>query len=128
MNSWLVGGHKRLACLAIYLGLIVALSGAALCLVGVRPAVGAAGANLWVERYNGPGNSDDGATSVAVSPDGSTVFVTGGSTGTTSGYDYTTVAYRASNGAKLWVKRYNGTGNGYDQATAIGVSPDGSTV
>src|SRR5215216_1445155 len=128
MNSWLVGGHKRLACLAIYLGLIVALSGAALCLVGVRPAVGAAGANLWVERYNGPGNSDDGATSVAVSPDGSTVFVTGGSVGSTSGTDYTTVAYDASTGAKRWLERYNGPGNYEDYAHALRVSPDGSTV
>jgi DNA-binding beta-propeller fold protein YncE len=81
-----------------------------------------------VARYNGPKDSDDGATSVAVSPDGSTVFVTGGSTGTMTGYDYTTVAYRTSSGVRLWVKRYNGPGNGYDQATGIRVSPNGSTV
>jgi WD40 repeat protein len=97
-----------------------------------RPAAEAvpatAGDTLWTRRYNGPANSDDGATSVAVSSDGSTVFVTGGGTGSTSGYDYTTLAYRASTGATRWLKSYNGPSSGYDQATALGLSPDGSRV
>ncbi len=62
-----------------------------------------------------------------MSPDGSEVFVTGDSAESTSD-DYGTVAYDASTGAELWAKRYNGPGNGYDQATALGVSPDGSEV
>ncbi len=97
-----------------------------------RPAAEAVpatpGDTLWTRRYNGPANSDDGATSVAVSGDGSTVYVTGGGTGTTSGYDFTTLAYRASTGATRWTAHYDGPGNGYDQATALGVSPDGSRV
>jgi hypothetical protein len=86
------------------------------------------GAKLWVRRYDGPGNRDDLATALGMSPDGSTVFVTGYSFASTSGYDYATVAYDATSGARLWVKRYNGPGNGRDVATALGVSPDGSTV
>jgi hypothetical protein len=86
------------------------------------------GASLWVKRYNGPGNGDDGAHALGVSPDGSKVFVTGPSEGSTSGYDYATVAYDASTGAGLWVRRYNGPGNGGDGAQALGVSPDGSSV
>jgi hypothetical protein len=97
-----------------------------------RPAAEAtpatAGATLWTKRYNGPANKDDGATSIAVSGDGSSVFVTGGGTGLTSDFDYTTLAYDASTGAKQWAKTYNGPGNGFDQATAIGLSPDGSRV
>ena len=88
----------------------------------------ATGAQLWVARYNGPGNGEDAATSVAVSPSGGSVFVTGYSTGATSGYDYATVAYNAATGAQLWVKRYNGPGNGDDLAFALAVSPSGGTV
>jgi hypothetical protein len=54
----------------------------------------ATGAQLWVRRYNGPGHKDDGASTVAVSPAGSRVFVTGGSIGATSHIDYATIAYR----------------------------------
>jgi WD40 repeat protein len=53
----------------------------------------ATGARLWVKRYNGPDNGDDFANSVAVSPNGRTVFVTGTSQGATSGDDDATVAY-----------------------------------
>ncbi len=88
----------------------------------------ATGAQLWLKRYNGPAGSDDQAYSVAVSPDGSAVFVTGFSTGATSGDDYVTVAYNAATGAQLWVRRYNGPGNGTDHAGSVAVSPGGDTV
>ncbi len=87
------------------------------------------GAKLWVQRYNGPGNGNDAAHSVAVSPDGGTMFVTGESKGATSGTDlsdYLTVAYNAATGVQLWTARYNGPGT--DQAVAVAVSPDGGTV
>ena len=58
------------------------------------------GGQLWATRYTGPGSIDNQANSVAVSPDGKAVFVTG-----TTGYDYATVAYNATTGTQLWVKR-----------------------
>jgi WD40 repeat protein len=88
----------------------------------------ATGAQLWVSRYNGPGNSYDDAASVTVSPTRGTVFVTGLSAGAASGFDYATVAYSAATGARLWVSRYNGPGNGYDEARSIAASPGGHTV
>ena len=54
------------------------------------------GALLWSQRYNGPGNSRDDGNSLGVSPDGSMVFVTGGSRGASSYQDYATLAYDAA--------------------------------
>ena len=86
------------------------------------------GARLWVQRYNGPGNRDDEASSLAVSPGGTRVFVTGGSRGSGSGQDYATVAYSAITGARLWVKRYSGPGNRAGGASSLAVSPGGTRV
>jgi outer membrane protein assembly factor BamB len=88
----------------------------------------ATGAKLWVRRYNGPTNGEDGATALAVSPDGAAVFVTGYSAGSETSLDYATAAYDASTGAKLWSSRYNGPANGIDFPIALAVSPDGAAV
>jgi WD40 repeat protein len=86
------------------------------------------GARLWVERYNGAKNGNDGAYSVAASPDGSKVVVTGFSDRAATGGDAATVAYDASTGAQLWVARDNGPANGEDFAGSVAASPDGSKV
>jgi hypothetical protein len=86
------------------------------------------GEQLWLRRYNGPGNGDDTGLAAAVSPSGSSVFITGKSTGASSGDDYATIAYNAVTGARRWVSRYNGTGNGSDQADALALNPAGTTV
>lgn len=67
---------------------LLAVSGTAL--PGTAP-----GARLRVARYSGPGNGEDEGLSVAVSPGGARVFVTGFSyDGPATGYDSATVAYR----------------------------------
>lgn len=88
----------------------------------------ATGSQRWASRYDGPAHGEDFATAVAVSPDASTVFVTGVSLGKGSKQDYATVAYNAATGAQMWVSRYNGRANGNDAAFAIGVSRDGQKV
>jgi hypothetical protein len=87
------------------------------------------GARLWLATYHDPGSADDGAGSIAVSPDGSTVYVTGTSNTTASqgGSAGTTVAYNAATGAQLWAVNYSGSGT-YDEASSVAVSPDGSQV
>ena len=88
----------------------------------------ATGAQRWVSRYNGAASRGDIAYSVAVSPGGETVYVTGASEGARSRDDYATVAYDAATGARRWVSRYNGRANGRDIAASVAVSSGGSTV
>jgi putative pyrroloquinoline-quinone binding quinoprotein len=86
------------------------------------------GGQLWAMRYDGPDSMTDEAFSVAVSPGGSAVFVTGWSQGASTDWDFATVAYAATSGRMLWVERYDGPNNAIDQAWSVVVSPGGSTV
>jgi hypothetical protein len=75
------------------------------------------GDTAWVRIYNGPADSGDIATAIAV--DGSkNVYVTGYSTGSAMSYDYATIKYYPD-GDTAWVRRYNGPADGNDVAYAI---------
>ncbi len=88
----------------------------------VSAAAASPGEQLWTARYDHSGF--DNATSVAASPDGTKVFVTGTSESQFDGYpQFTTVAYNATTGAQLWVRR-DSAAIGIDLA----VSPDGTKV
>jgi outer membrane protein assembly factor BamB len=80
----------------------------------------ATGAQLWVKLYGAPG-SDNQARSVAVSPGGGTVFVTGV---LNLEEGYATIAYNAATGTQLWVKTYTTSGGAY----SVAISPSGGTV
>ena len=54
-------------------------------------------ATEWVSRYNGPGNGDDGARAVALSPAGR-LFVTGYAAGPDSSSDFVTAWYDTATG------------------------------
>jgi uncharacterized delta-60 repeat protein len=83
------------------------------------------GQEQWVARYNGPANSGDVATAIAVDDSGN-VYVTGRSVGTTYlEIDYATVKYNSA-GQQQWVARYNGPSNGDNEATAIAVDSSGN--
>jgi outer membrane protein assembly factor BamB len=107
---------------------VVSFALAAVLVSATAPVAAAtmAGATLWARRYDGPAHADDTAYSVAGSPDGTKVFVTGESMGGSG--DYATVAYRASTGAQIWASRYDGPVSGVDIPDDIAVSPDGSEV
>jgi hypothetical protein len=94
---------------------VTAAAGASVMVSVLAGAAGAAsrsahapapGAELWARRYGGSGQLDNTAvTSVALSPSGHTVFVTGMVTGSgnagRSAEDYGTVAYNAATGTQL---------------------------
>jgi predicted acetyltransferase len=82
------------------------------------------GQELWVARYNGPGNFGDVARAIAVDNQGNS-YVTGKSFGSSPYEDYATIKYN-SEGQVVWVARYNGPGNGYDEASAIAVDNNGN--
>jgi uncharacterized delta-60 repeat protein len=79
----------------------------------------------WVQRYNGPGSGTDFGISIAVDGSGN-VYVTGGSWGNGTGYDYVTIKYNTS-GVQQWVQRYNGPGNGDDWTYSIVVDGSGNS-
>jgi sugar lactone lactonase YvrE len=93
---------------------------------------GSTGAVKWgsVYRSSTSAGQRDRGTRIALSPDGSKVFVTGESScyshcGSDVFNGYSTIAYDASSGDQLWASRYAEEGPG---AYSIAVTPDGSTV
>jgi hypothetical protein len=88
-----------------------------LCVISVFVLPTIIPAQIWVVRYNGPYNGPDAAYAIAVDGVGN-VYVTGESYGSDTTQDYATVKYDAS-GVEQWVVRYNGPGNGRDDARAI---------
>lgn len=87
----------------------------------------ATGATLWQQAYKGSLKSVSGGPSaVTVSPDGSSVFVTGTSTISSGRLVCATLAYGAQTGSELWLARIND--GAVNEALDIAASPNGSAV
>lgn len=99
----------------------------------------ATGVLLWVGTYRDPidtaGTVSMGSYRVAVSPDGSQVYVAHGAPSATvirrTGAEPVTVAYDSSTGRRLWVARYDhypDDSSCCDAATDVVATPDGKRV
>lgn len=88
------------------------------------------GAILWTQAYDGPSEAGQNyAHGIAVSPDGTRVFATGGEgTVALQQGNYGTVAYDAATGDELWRAVYDFRADGIDLAYDAAVTPDGSTL
>ena len=86
----------------------------------------AAGAPLWTNYYNGPGNDWDLANALAVDRSNN-VIVTGFSIGDGSSPDYATIKY-SSEGVPLWTNRYNGPANNTDFASALALDRNDNVI
>jgi hypothetical protein len=85
-----------------------------------------AGAELWVNRYNGPGAGDDVPSDIVVDGTGN-LWVTGWSPGEPGKLtDFATIRYDAS-GRELWVARYNGPRSGEDNPHGLAVDSAGNS-
>ncbi len=82
------------------------------------------GTVLWLQRYNGTGNGTDQPSGIVVDVSGN-AYVTGYSMGSGSGTDYLTIKYNSS-GVQQWSQRYNGAGNGNDNAYSMAIDPTGN--
>ena len=87
-------------------------------------AYSSTGTLMWAQRFNGPGSGDDAATTIAASPDGSKVFVSGPATDVGGQTVYETIAY-GSDGSQLWSADL---GPNTDGPSYLAVSPDGMRV
>ena len=84
------------------------------------------GVLVWEQNFDGTGNSEDKAWGIAVDDDA--VYITGSSTDLTNNVNFVTIKYDLS-GNTEWTSFYDGTGNGRDQANAIGlIEQNGSTT
>ena len=81
------------------------------------------GNQLWVKRYDNVGGIDE-ANSITLDNSGN-VYVTGKSQGGASNSDFVTIKYN-SNGDVLWLRSYNGLGNGIDNPVIINVDNNGN--
>jgi len=83
------------------------------------------GNQQWVAVFNGLGNAIDYPTSLTVDAS-ENVYVTGQSYGgSQSSYDFATVKYN-STGVMQWVSRFDGAGNGNDEASSLKVDNSGN--
>ena len=106
----------------------IGLAVLAFVLGALSPATAAgSGSELWARRFDGPAHGNDVASGVTVSPNDSTVYVTGYSAGSTLD-DYATIAYSSSTGGKTWHAPYDGSASGDDRASSIAVGPGGLKV
>lgn len=85
------------------------------------------GNQIWVARFNGPGNYNDKGHKVIADNNGY-VYVTGYVNPNTSGtlYDYVTIKYNATTGDTVWARYYNGPADSADIARDIAFDSQGN--
>jgi Beta-propeller repeat len=82
------------------------------------------GNQQWVKAYDGLANGNDYGNSITVDGSGS-VYVTGGTAGSTTGGDYLTLKYDSS-GQQQWASTYSSAGSNLDEGRSIGLDGSGN--
>lgn len=84
------------------------------------------GHELWTTDWQGRPDASDNGNYLAVSPDGSEVYVAAITTAAGGGLDYLTLAYSARDGRQLWQAIYSGVKPNADDAV-FGIAVDSKT-
>ena len=110
--------------------LVLVVSAVMVIVAMALPARAVSLTQAWAERYVG-GTDFQYAKSLAVSPDGGTVYVTGISAGPEQEGDpydvFATIAYDTANGDMRWIDRY-AFADGDNWASTIVVTPNGQKL
>lgn len=77
------------------------------------------GNEIWIKKYNGPGNSDDKPCAIMVDRFDN-VYVLGKSKGAQTGYDFTLIKYNPD-GNEEWIRRYNSYGENDDIPVSMAI-------
>jgi hypothetical protein len=92
-------------------------------------ASAAPGGTAWTSVYDGPANNADSPSTVVADPTGQRVFVLGQSGGgKVTHMDIATIAYDATTGARLWVRRIDGAEHRIDTPLRLVTNDTGSRV
>ncbi len=83
------------------------------------------GNQLWVARYNGPGNNSDAPGWIVVDG-GGYAYVAGNSKGDGTNTDYAVIKYDPD-GAEVWVARHDSPASDMDVLRGLVLADDGST-
>ena len=84
------------------------------------------GDSLWVQRYNGPANSDDLANSITLD-NSENVYVTGTSTGFNGHTDCATIKYNSS-GVLQWTQRFHSPSDSNAYSNSVKVDTSGNVI
>jgi uncharacterized delta-60 repeat protein len=79
-----------------------------------------AGNQLWAKRFDGVGHGNDMAYGLAVDSKGNVIVAGQSYASLDAESDFTVVKY-SSGGARKWVRRYNGPGDGMDTSFCVAV-------
>jgi uncharacterized delta-60 repeat protein len=82
------------------------------------------GTREWLQRFDGTGHGDEMTHAIALDGSGN-VYITGYSTSGEDNLDYVTIKYD-SRGVQKWTRKYNGPGNGLDEAYDIALDAPGN--
>jgi outer membrane protein assembly factor BamB len=89
------------------------------------------GSKRWAARWNGPAGGDDNASDLAVSPDGTTVVVTGRTVPAAMQDQYATIGQDSATGAVRWTATYAAPATAeppMSEAHAVAITSSGTVI